>query len=185
MLHPQPPPSPEQRMIIGAGAPLGRITRRDALATAAAAVASLWLSTGNANANGLRDFLQSRQRIHVLAPIYSSRQRLAETLQRLGEAQDMAAMRQALQAVRMASMNCYLFEASALFLPHHNCTSTDSDVVTMTFPCTLSAAPESLFPLICQSISSFIQCGQLTQRNFGVVRDEDASKALHEIDSVS
>ncbi len=115
MLHAHPASSFEQRMIADAGLMAGRPTRRDALATAAAAVASLCLSTGDAHANSLRDFLQSRQRIYVLAPIYSSQQRLAETLQMLGEAQDAAAMRQALQAVRTASMNCYLFEVSALF----------------------------------------------------------------------
>ena len=102
-------------MIVDAGLTPGHFTRRDALATAAAVVASLWLSTGDAHANSLRDFLRSRQRIYVLAPIYSSQQRLAETLQMLGEAQDVAAMRQALQAVRAASMNCYLFEVGALF----------------------------------------------------------------------
>ena len=118
-------------------------TRRDALASVAAALTSL--SIGPASANGLRDFLQSRQRIYALAPIYSSEQRLAvrfgslyaadecgfntaarhllsrccpitqETLQLLSEAQDVAAMRQALLAVRRASMNCYTFEVSSLW----------------------------------------------------------------------
>ena len=36
---------------------------------------------------------------------------MQETLQLLSEAQDEAAMRQALLAVRRASMNCYTFEA--------------------------------------------------------------------------
>ena len=50
-------------------------TRRDTLACVASALSSLCL--GPASANSLRDFLQSRQRIYVLAPIYSSEHRLA------------------------------------------------------------------------------------------------------------
>ena len=42
-----------------------------------------------------------------------------ETLQLLSEAQDEPAMRQALLAVRRASMNCYTFEVSAVGQPCH------------------------------------------------------------------
>lgn len=56
-------------------AQIASATRRDAIACVTAALSSLWL--GPASASSLRDFLQSRQRIYVLAPIYSSEQRLA------------------------------------------------------------------------------------------------------------
>ena len=122
-------------------------SRRDAVATAAAAVASLWLSAGDAQANGLRDFLQSRQRIYALAPIYSSRQRLADTLQTLGEAQDMAAMRQALQAVRTASMNCYLFEVGAPRIMLQSCAALCPRAVTLVLTCTVLGHACSASPL--------------------------------------
>ena len=55
-------------------------TRRDALASVAAALTSLSIGPAAAN-SGLRDYLQSRQRIYALAPIYSSEQRLAVLFQ--------------------------------------------------------------------------------------------------------
>ncbi len=149
-------------------------TRRDALASIAAA-ALTGLSTGPASANSaLRDYLQSRQRIYALAPIYGSEQRLAvlyqlspspqlmamlspasvslllrcccaitqETLQLLSEAQDEATLRQALLAVRRASMNCYTFEVSGTrLIPAPSdmgwlaCLSLMYDVVTAQVGC--------------------------------------------------
>ena len=55
-------------------------TRRDALASIAAALTSLSIGPASANSR-LRDYLQSRQRIYALAPIYSSEQRLAVIFQ--------------------------------------------------------------------------------------------------------
>ncbi len=57
-------------------------TRRDALASIAAALTGLSIGPASAN-SGLRDYLQSRQRIYALAPIYSSEQRLAVLFQAL------------------------------------------------------------------------------------------------------
>jgi len=84
-------------------------SRRAILTAGVAAAAAAWGQP--ALASQLRDFLQSRQKIYALAPIYVTQKRLQDALEQLGPAPDNAAMQTALKAVRKASLNCYLFEA--------------------------------------------------------------------------